>query len=222
MGASDRIFGRLIPKEHVGEAASWEFEPLGGPGTARRGTHAMLTERERRAFERGREEGHAAGLIAAQQQAARRSQHLDKLVQSLLAGFAQLEAEGADAVLDLALEVARQVLRREVDVRRDAVLAPLREAVASIIDQQTHPRVYLHPEDLMLLKGELDADGTLKGCRFLPDPAVGRAGCRVETQQAEVDATVHSRWRRVVAALGIEDAGPIDDGSATGGAAGAA
>lgn len=207
MGASDKIFGRFIPREHVGEAASWEFQPLaagaggGGPG-------AMLTERERRAFQRGleqgRQEGRAAGLAAAREQSARRGEQLDQVLQALRARFAELEADGADALLDLALAVARQVLRREIPVARDAVLPALREAVALVIDQHAHPRVHLHPEDYELLRGELEADGMLKGCRFIADASVTRGGCRVETAQLDVDATVQTRWRRVVAALGVD------------------
>ncbi len=217
MGAPDRVFSRFIPKEHVGEAASWEFQSLGAAtrGGAARGVAAgeapavaMLTERERRAYERGLEqgrlEGHGAGVATSQQQAARRGQQLDRLLTSLRARYMELEAQGADALLDLAVEIARQVVRREVEIAREAVLVPLREAVAAVIDQQAHPRVYLHPDDLALVHGELEADGMLKGCRFLPEASVGHGGCRVETQHSEVDATVQTRWRRVIAALGIE------------------
>jgi Flagellar biosynthesis/type III secretory pathway protein len=126
------------------------------------------------------------------------------VLQELRARFAQLEADGADALLDLALAVARQVVRREVAVARDAVLAPLREAVALVIDQHAQPRVHLHPEEFELLRGELEADGMLRGCRFIADASVARGGCRVETAQLDVDATVQTRWRRVVAALGVD------------------
>jgi flagellar assembly protein FliH len=96
-------------------------------------------------------------------------------------------------------------VRREVALRRDHVLPALREAVAAVIDQQAHPRVHLNPRDLEAIGHELEADGLFKGCRFIPDAGVGPGGCRVETAQCEVDATLQTRWRRVMATLGVED-----------------
>ena len=54
MGAPDnKGFRGFIPKEQIGEAASWEFASLSGEAVTR-GAPAQLSERERRAYERGR------------------------------------------------------------------------------------------------------------------------------------------------------------------------
>jgi len=204
MGASDRLFRRFIPKEQVGEAASWEFQSLGGDGSAApRGTQALLTARERRAYERGIEQGRQEGIIEAQRQQALRSQRLEQLLAEMRARYVELETRGADALLDLALEIARQVVRREVVVARDALLPALHEAVTLVIDQHAHPRVHLNPADLELIRPELDSDAMLKGCRFVPDAAVANGGCRVETAQGDIDATLATRWNRVAQTLGI-------------------
>ena len=194
-----------------GDAAAGQFRPLAGkvmpidPATA-------MSERERRAYERGRKEGFEAGARAAAEQARReRADHaarIERVLGELRARFGELESAGADRVLDLAIEIASQVVRSHVEVKRDAVLPPLREALALIIDQQAHPRVHLNPRDFELLRAELDSDGMFKGCRFIPDAAVARGGCRIETHQGEVDAQIATRWRRVMAALGIESGAP--------------
>ncbi len=119
------------------------------------------------------------------------------------ARYVELETRGADALLDLALEIARQVVRREVVVARDALLPALHEAVTLVIDQHAHPRVHLNPADLELIRPELDSDAMLKGCRFVPDAAVANGGCRVETAQGDIDATLATRWNRVAQTLGI-------------------
>jgi flagellar assembly protein FliH len=203
LGAPERPFGRFIPKEHVGEAAVWEFQSLAGDAQPR-GTERLLSERERRAYERGRQEGFAEGQRAAQQVKAQHAREVARVLDELRGRFAELESGGAEQVLQLALAIARQVVRREVEVDAAAVLPALREAVASVIDQQTHPRVHLNPQDLDHLRADLDADGMLKGCRFVPDAAVLRGGCRVETPHSDVDATLQSRWQRVLAAVGID------------------
>lgn len=209
MGASDRIIGRTIPKEEVGEVSAWQFQSLNGGRSAgpraNTAAAAFLTERERRAYEKGRRDGFAEGQEAVRRERVQSSQRVDRALAELRARFSDLEANGADAVFELALEVARQVVRREVAVDRDAVLPALREAVAAVIDEQTNPRVHLNPDDLQAIAHELEADGLLKGCRFIPDAGIAPGGCRVETAQCEVDATLETRWRRVMAALGVEE-----------------
>ena len=121
------------------------------------------------------------------------------------ARFGELHEAGADALLDLAFTIARQVIRRETAIRRDALLPLAREAVSMVVDQHANPRVFLHPHDLATLQPEFEADGLFKGCRFIADPRIARGGCRVETAQGEIDATLASRWERVLASLGASD-----------------
>jgi flagellar assembly protein FliH len=37
------------------------------------------------------------------------------------------------------------------------------------------------------------------------DPQIERGGCRLETPSTEIDATLETRWRRVIASLGRDD-----------------
>ena len=136
-----------------------------------------------------------------------RAQHaaeMARVLDALRGRFGELESDGAEQLLTLALTIARQVMRREMDVDRTAVMPALHEAVHAVIDQQAHPRVHMNPQDLAHLRDSLDADGLLKGCRFIADPAISRGGCRVETGHSDVDATIESRWNRVLAAVGID------------------
>ena len=202
MGASDQKgFRGFIPKEQVGEAATWEFASLTGDVVSRGGT-AQLTERERRVFERGRTQGHNEGQAAERRVKAEDASKVATLINALREHFGELEATGGDAVLDLAIMIARQVVRREIAINRDALLPVAREAVSMIIDQHAHPRVFLSPEDFANLRADFEADGLFKGCRFIADARIARGGCRVETAQGDVDATLATRWERVLASLG--------------------
>lgn len=203
MGAPDKLLGRFIPREQVGQAAAWEFQSLAGaiPPSVK---EKLLSDREQRAYERGHEDGHAAGHAAAMQVRAQHAAEMARVLDALRGRFGELESDGAEQLLTLALTIARQVMRREMDVDRAAVMPALHEAVHAVIDQQAHPRVHMNPQDLAHLRDSLDADGLLKGCRFIADPAISRGGCRVETGHSDVDATIESRWNRVLAAVGID------------------
>jgi flagellar assembly protein FliH len=212
MGAPDnKQFRNFIPKEQVGEAATWEFASLTGE-TATRGAPAQLSERERRAFERGRAQGQTEGQAAERRVKADHGTKVGALLDQLRARFDELQRDGGDALLDLAFTIARQVVRREISVQRDALLPVAREAVSMIADQHAHPRIFLNPQDFSFLRADFDADGLFKGCRFIADARVARGGCRVETAQGEIDATLATRWERVLAALGAGNAdGSIEE-----------
>ncbi|MCS7100918.1 MAG: FliH/SctL family protein [Burkholderiaceae bacterium] len=198
----------FIPKERVGSAAAWPLRPLGQDTGALGGGPAA--ERERQAYERGLAQGRAEGAAQERQRRLQQAAQLEALCGSLRARFAELEGAGADALLDCALAIARQVLRQELATRRETLLPVAREAVSLVIDSQTQPRIYVHPDDYALLAAELQGDALLKGCQFIADAGIERGGCRVETALSEVDATVATRWRRVLAALGAEGSPTTD------------
>jgi flagellar assembly protein FliH len=208
LGASDRVFSRKIPKDQVGEASNWELRSLGQTAQVSRNANGLWSERERRAFERGREQGALEATRAAQQVRAGHAERMGQVIGNLQAALDELASRGADALLDLSLEVAQQVVRRELALRRDAALPVVREAIALITDHAAHPRVRLNPQDFELVSAELEADASHRGCRFVADPGVAPGGCVIETPQGEIDAAVATRWRRVIAMLGAERPGP--------------
>jgi flagellar assembly protein FliH len=204
MGASDR-FTNHIPRARVGTTESWSPQPLDGrPSVLSREMEARIVAREGIAFQRGREVGFAEAAQIAQQTRQRHVDQVDRVMQSLQGRFAELEGAGADRVLDLALAIAAQVVRREVR-RPESLLAAVREAVTAVVDQHAHPRVHVNPQDFEVLRGSIADDGLLGGCRFIADAGVPPSGCRVEVPTGEVDATLETRWRRVLGTLGMHD-----------------
>lgn len=216
MGAHDSFFSRrsgFIPREQLGQATNWEFESLGADAPLSRSAERLLTEREQRAFERGHAEGLAEGLSQAQTEAAQvRATHkaqVDQVLADLRSRFAELESQGADQVLDLALEIARQVVRYELSHTRAALLPLVQEAVLAVIDRHASPRIHVNPADFELLAADGKNEGALRHAEFIPDPGVARGGCRVETPQASVDATLEARWARALSPLGLSSAPPV-------------
>ena len=140
MGANDRIPTGFIPKEQVGEVSSWEFQSLLGGAAPKKSAsvNGVLTERDRRAFEQGRAQGRQEGIKLAEQLRAEHGREVQAALDTLRQRFAELESQGADLLLDLALDLAHKLVQREVAVQRDAVLPVLREAIASVIDKHAH------------------------------------------------------------------------------------
>lgn len=214
MGASDR-FSQTIPKDQVGDSAPFELRPLAAG--RRVGSSAPLSarptdaERTREGYEAGKAQGYADAQRSAQQARAADVQRLERLIAGLQGEFEDLTARTADALLDLAVDIAAQVLRHEVQTRRETILPVVREALALVEQARAQPTLRLAPADIELVRAALQDDGQLQGCRIVADAAIVPGGCRIESSSGEIDASLATRWRRVLQTLGAEAALPAID-----------
>jgi len=163
-------------------------------------TAAEVEQILRQAQDQGYQTGYREGQAKAQNEATRLGQAAAKLE----AAMAGLDSEVADELLNLALELARQVVRHEIGAQPDALLDVVREALAQLPHQ--HASIYLHPDDASLLRSYLGDQLTHAGHRILEDSALARGDCVLEAGGSHLDATVATRWRRVLASLGLDGA----------------
>lgn len=187
---------RFIPREDSAEWSRFELKNLGRPAAA-----ASSAERpvDRGAIEReARAQGFAAGLQEGRAVTARLSQVLGAL-EAQVAGF---EEAYAQQVVDLALEVARQMLRSDVGARRQALLPVVREALRSLPEGLRRPHLVLHPADVELVRGQLGDELTRGHWAIVEDHRIEPGGCRIDSESGDVDATLATRWKRMAAALG--------------------
>lgn len=159
------------------------------------------------AQEEGYSAGYAAGRAAAQEEAMRIGSAAASLDRAL-SGFDQKVGE---ELVALAMEIARQVLRREITARPEIILDVVREALLQLPHQ--HAAIYLHPDDAALVRASLGEAFSHAGHRIHEDPALKRGDCLVETGGSLVDASVATRWRRVVENLGLNSAWEESEGS---------
>ena len=99
------------------------------------------------------------------------------------------------------MRLARQVIRGELRVQPECVTRVATEAVNAVLLSARQITVHLHPDDLPLV-----ADGAAdllaaRGARLVPEAAMVRGGCRVESDLGAVDADVERRWAAAAGAL---------------------
>ncbi|MGE5467265.1 MAG: flagellar assembly protein FliH [Ignavibacteria bacterium] len=151
-------------------------------------------------FEEGRKAGYEEGQAKARDEAAR----LARLGERFAGSLSQFDAAVADELLALAVEFARQVVRQEIHAHPESLLTVIREALEQIPHQ--HATVRLNPEDASLARSYLGDQLAHFGHRILEDAALVRGDCIVESGNSHVDATVATRWRRVLDGLGMDAA----------------
>jgi flagellar assembly protein FliH len=160
-------------------------------------------------LEKGRQAGHAEGLAQARKQGAEEAARLNALAVATAASLQALEEKTGQALLTLALDIARQVLRTTVAQAPETLLPAVREVLHMNPGAGAPLRLWLHPLDIELVRLHL-ADELKSGpWRVLADESIARGGCRAETSFGEIDATLQTRWRRVAASLGRDM--PLED-----------
>jgi flagellar assembly protein FliH len=154
--------------------------------------------------EAGQEAGYQAGLKEGQTKALAEARRLAQAATKLERALTDLDTQVADALLALAIEIARAVIRQEIATRPETLLAVVREALTNLPHQ--HAAIYLHPEDASLLRSYMGDQLTHAGHRIHDDSKLARGDCILEAGGSQVDASVAMRWQRVLAGLGSTEA----------------
>ncbi len=153
----------------------------------------------RDAHETGYAAGYAEGIEAARAVAT----SIATLMNSLQQALAAIDQRVADQLLALAIEIANQVLRQSLRVQPELLLPVVREAVTTLHPHHGQPLLYVHPDDAALVRRHLGEQLAHSNWRIVEDSTLTTGGCRVELGASEVDATLETRWRRVIAAIGV-------------------
>ncbi|ROR34931.1 flagellar assembly protein FliH [Inmirania thermothiophila] len=199
---------RLLRGERAGEAERWQAPEVGASGTVRR--HALPTAEEieriqRQAWEEGftegREAGYREGRAAGEAEVRAAARRLEALCDLLARPLQALDEEVERELVQLALAVAQQLVRRELRTDPGEVVAVVREALAALPVAERLVRVHLHPEDAALVREALSLSGEERAWKVVEDPTITRGGCRVETDVSRLDATVENRLAVIAARL---------------------
>ena len=209
-------YSRFIPREELGPFASWQPKPLTGAAAsapARDATPAApaapdAAARIDAARQTGYQDGYRDGLAAldafkrsfAQQTSERIGQWLRAFDEQLLA----LEQDMARAVADTATLLARQVVREELVQDPERIARVAQEALAALLLSAKHITLRVHPDDEALVRGGAGDALAARGARLVVDESVQRGGCRVDSDIGVIDATIETRWKRALDALGAD------------------
>lgn len=197
----------------------WDLPTVSGtPVQARRAgkTVAEIEEVERQAYEeayaKGRAEGHAQGLaegraaakaeqqpVLAQLQA--QVERLEQMLNALAEPLKDVDAQVESELTNLALTVARQLVRRELRIDPAQVIAIIRETIALLPSAARDVRVHLHPEDAAVVRERLAATTTERAWTIVEDPVMTRGGCRVTSENSHIDARLDTRIHTVISSI---------------------
>lgn len=153
----------------------------------------------------GREQGYKEGSAQAKAESQELFNQLGSLFNALATPVSQLDEELENSLATLTLAIARQLIRREIKTNPGEIVAIVREAVKALPISARNPTIYLHPEDIQLVRNALSLGEDEKTYRLEEDLLLTRGDCRVETDSSYINATIEGRLSAIAAnMLGAE------------------
>ena len=150
------------------------------------------------------EEGRQAGEATLSNTITSELERFSTLIGNLQVSLAHMDQTIAEQVLDLALEVASQVIRSTIAVRNEALLPVIREAIAALPLHHSHVLLHLNPLDASVVREQIGDQLAQTGTQIIDDTEIATGGCLIKAGTSEIDATIETRWKRVLDAIGSE------------------
>ena len=225
--SNQRTYARFIPSEEVGDFTQWKFGAVDGSDLIEpepepeveipvevdeAAQQALVQQACDDAYAEGFAQGQAQTALERQQrldayiaqQGREMAQRLQGVVQTLDASLIDMQQDMAQQVLELACDIARQVVRQELSVNPNALQPVVREAVGMLVTEGRPALVRLHPDDMEAMAQPLREEMDSPGVQWMADASVPPGGCLVESAGTVVDGSLDKRWQRAIAALGLQ------------------
>ena len=221
---------RRIPKELMTPYQRWEMasfdedgrgidtpdeplpEPVVVPAISEEELAAIREQAHAEAYEEGMKQGHAAGYAAGARAAfeagaEQNAEVLEQLREVAMGFTTQVAASGetiAPQLLDLALDIAKAMLKTALPIRPELVLPIVESAMHALPGLQLPATLNLHPADADLVREKIGEDLIANGWLIAAADDIERGSCRIDSNTNQIDASSATRWRRVAASLSKE------------------
>jgi flagellar assembly protein FliH len=163
-----------------------------------------LAALERDAFAKGYEQGERAGAEAGAKRAEAMLRRLAETIQELAEVRRAMVRQTERQMVQLALAIARRIVRREVALDSDLTLTMARVALDRLGDS-TAVTIRLNPDDFEATCRQRDALLAGSHVTVTPDASVSRGGCLVQSDFGYVDASVDAQFQELARALLVEE-----------------
>jgi len=165
---------------------------------------AIREQARKEGYDEGHEAGHADAIAAGKLATAEELQQVRALADTFSTALQDADQLIANDVLDLALQLAKGMLKNALQVKPELILPIVRDAIEYLPVLQQPALLVLHPDDAAMVRAGIGEELDKGGWRVVEDPSVGRGGCKVDTATNQIDATAAARWQRLSHALGKE------------------
>ncbi|HNP65924.1 MAG TPA: flagellar assembly protein FliH [Woeseiaceae bacterium] len=176
----------------------WDVPAIDGSDGKGYLTAGRLQELQKDAYDEAWQKGHADGLAAGEQTVLQRAARFDELLGALSHPFDELDESVEKQLLELSVALLKQLFRREIKINPSHVIGVVREAIQALPIASRSVQVHLHPDDAALVREMLRPADNEPAWTIVEDPLASRGGCRVTTENSQIDASAESRLHAVI------------------------
>lgn len=198
----------VIPKEKQSAYQRWELHAFDAPNEAMQTPSAKRQAEEdkvRHLHQHAYEAGRADALRDAATKHSEEAGQLKTLLLAIESERKAVEQRLAGDVVELALEIAQQLVHQALAVKPELIIPLVHDAITRTAESAAAATLVLNPADAVLVREKLGDELTTAGWRIVEDAAIQRGGVRIQTAATQVDATIATRWKRLAAALGTNN-----------------
>ncbi len=173
-------------------------------------TVAQIEQLEREAYKKSFDLGYADGLTQSKQTLMDDVNTLQSMLANAAQPLANLDRALEENVVALALTVAKQIVRREVQADPKQIVAVVREAMEVLPAKSRELTVFMHPEDMRVFT-KVSTEQMPANCTMTPDPSLSRGSCKILSDESFIDATIEGKIAKIAASLlgGDRDRDPV-------------
>jgi flagellar assembly protein FliH len=187
------VVWRQVGPARVARAAS---EPVPDPAACMAQMELQYQQKVREAHAAGVREGETAGRNRAAAEFQPAVERLARSIQGIANLRARLRREAEADVVQLALAIARRVVRRELSADPDALRGLVMAALEKLQGQEIS-RVKVHPSHVSMVKSCLQQALSGGQVEVLPDPSREPGSVIFETTRGNLDASVDSQLQEI-------------------------
>ncbi|WP_003544023.1 FliH/SctL family protein [Desulfotomaculum nigrificans] len=154
--------------------------------------------------EQAKESGWQEGIHAAETEAEKIREQARQVLGQAREVYRQTLEQMESDIVDLAVDIAERVVMAQLAVEPQTIMQIAQEAL-ELVKNRPVVTIYVSEADLAII--ESNRARLLHGLpgkvelNILVDNMVQPGGCRVETDQGQVDATLETRWQETIKAL---------------------
>jgi len=182
-------------------AARWDVPAIDGAGGQGYMTAGRLEAIQKDAYDEAWEKGHADGMAEGELAVKARVDRLNKLLNALVRPFDELDEQIEKQLVDLAMTVVQQLFRREIRQNPSHVIGVVREAIQVLPLASRNMQVHLHPDDAAIVRESLAPTEGEPAWVIVEDSLASKGGCRVTTDNSQVDAGAESRLNALIQSI---------------------
>ncbi|MCU7837401.1 MAG: flagellar assembly protein FliH [gamma proteobacterium symbiont of Taylorina sp.] len=168
----------------------------------------------------GLEEGREHGLKNGQEEILQMVKRFEQIIQLLAEPLNQVDQQVEGELLALSVATARQIIRREISVNPEQIVAVVKEAISVLPSGSKKIKVHLNPDDAEIIRETLisNSENSVNEINqttpaddawsIIEEPTLNRGGCQIKTETSQIDATIETRIAEIAARIfGDERAG---------------